>query len=81
MDNNDLLKEIENIKARNKKVELDIFYCQLPLRTLCPNTTRLSFKIVFNPKIRLAIIISPFQKSYNDKVSFRLDTKHKAYMD
>lgn len=23
MDNNDLLKEIENIKARNKKVELD----------------------------------------------------------
>ena len=64
-----------------KKVELDIFYCQLPLNTLCPNTTRLSFKIVFNPKIKLAIIISPFQKSYNDKVSFRLDTKHKVYMD
>ena len=41
---------------------------------------RTSFKIVFNSKIKLAIIISPFQKSYNDKVSFRLDTMHKMYM-
>ena len=72
---------IKNYIFFYKKVELGIFYCQLPLRTLCPNTTKLSFKIVFNPKIRLAIIISPFQKSYNDKVSFRLDTKHKVYMD